>query len=170
MLWFEGVPEFEDLVIPQPMAFVQSLRTIISHDVREKLKDKRGKLKGGEAKQEDEDIQQKGTMSYATFEKIFNQSKEVKFSPEQVWQFLIQLNLAIPILGKGESRILVPSLISDRTREKMMKRAEEQDDMISIQYVFDWNYKSLQGFHDLHTAFLQGGWRRRDCSVLQPED
>ena len=155
MLWFEGVPELENLVIPQPMAFVQSLRTIISHDVREKLKDKHGKLKGGEAKQEDEDIQQKGTMSYATFEKIFSQSKEVKFSSKQVWQFLIHLNLAIPILGKGESRILVPSLISDQTREKMMKRAEEQDDMISIQYVFDWNYKSLRCFHDLVETFTR---------------
>ena len=39
LLWFEGVPELQDLVIPQPMAFVQSLRTIISHDVREKLKE-----------------------------------------------------------------------------------------------------------------------------------
>ena len=67
LLWFEGVPELEHKVITQPMAFVQSLRTIISHDVREKLKEG-GKLRGEEAQKEHDDIYQRGTMSKATCE------------------------------------------------------------------------------------------------------
>ena len=152
LLWFEGVPELENLVIPQPMAFVQSLRTIISHDVCERLR----KIKGEKAKKEENDIKQKGTLSYETFEKIFSQSEEVKFSAQQVWQFLIQLGLAILIEGKsGEPRILVPSLISDKTQETMLKRAERREDTISFQYIFEWNYKSLSSFHDLVETFTR---------------
>ena len=138
------------------MEFVRSLRTVLNHDVREKLKDDRGRLRGVEAKQEDEDIEQKGTMSRKTFEKIFQRSDQVNFSADQVWHFLIQLGLAIPILGKEEEpRILVPSLISDKTRDTMMKRAKEQDDTITLQYTFDWNYKSLQSFDDLVVIFTR---------------
>ena len=156
LLWFENVLNLRDLVIPQPMEFVRSLRTVLSHDIREKLKDDRGRLRGAEAKQEDEDIEQKGTMSRKTFEKIFQRSDQVNFSADQVWHFLIQLGLAIPILGKEEEpRILVPSLISDKTRDTMMKRAEERDDTITLQYAFDWNYKSLQSFDDLVVIFTR---------------
>ena len=95
-------------------------------------------------------------MCYKTFEKIFQRSDQVNFSADQVWDFLIQLGLAIPILGKEEEpRILVPSLISDKTRDRMMKRAEERDGTITLQYAFDWNYKSLQSFDDLVVIFTR---------------
>ena len=75
ILWFDDVPELLDLVIPQPMAFVASLRSVISHDVCDKLRE----INGEEVKKEEKDIKHKGTMSYKTFVKIFNQSKELKF-------------------------------------------------------------------------------------------
>ena len=92
ILWFEDIPELQDLVIPQPMAFVASLRSVISHDVCDKLRE----INGKELKGEEKDINKKGTMSYKTFVKIFNESKELKFSQQQVWQFLVHLGLAIP--------------------------------------------------------------------------
>ena len=63
ILWFEDVPELQDLVIPQPMAFVASLRSVISHDVCNKLREINGKEIMGEEK----DINKKGTMSYKTW-------------------------------------------------------------------------------------------------------
>ena len=137
ILWFEDVPELQDLVIPQPMAFVASLRSVISHDVCDKLK----QLQGGGVDKEEKDIKYKGTMSYKTFVKIFNQSEEHKFSPKQVWQFLVHLGLAIPINDMDkEPRILVPSLISDETKATMMERADFKDDTLSLQYVFAWDH------------------------------
>ena len=85
-----------------------SLRTIISHDVLEKLKEG-GKLRGEEAQKEHDDIYQRGTMSKATFKKIFDKSKEsarVDFSDDQVWSFIIQLGLAFPIAGMEEKILM----------------------------------------------------------------
>ena len=95
-------------------------------------------------------------MSYKTFLRIFNQSQELKFSPEQVWQFLLHLGLAIPINDMDkEPRILVPSLISDETREKMMERADCKKDTLSLQYIFPWDHRSLHSFHDLVVTFTR---------------
>merc|ERR1719500_899716 len=145
LLWFEGVPELEHKVITQPMAFVQSLRTIISHDVREKLKEG-GKLRGEEAQKEHDDIYQRGTMSFTTFKKIFEKSPEsvrVDFSGEEVWRFIIQLGLAFPIAG-NEQKILIPSLISEATKTVMTEKAEQMgSDTLVFQYSLDRNYKSI---------------------------
>ena len=156
LLWFEGVPELQDLVIPQPMAFVQSLRTIISHDVREKLKEG-GRLRG-DAQKEHDDIYQRGTMSKETFKKIFEKSQEsvrVDFSDEEVWKFLIHLGLAFPIAGT-EEKILIPSLISDDPKMEKVMREKAGDfgsETLVFQYTLDWNYKSLRSFHDLVQKF-----------------
>ena len=59
------------------MWFVASLRSVISHDVCDKLK----QLQGEDVDKEEKCIKYKGTMSYKTF----------------VWQFLVHLGLGIPI-------------------------------------------------------------------------
>ena len=134
------------------MAFVASLRSVISHDVCDKLK----QLQGEDVDKEEKDIKYKGTMSYKTFLRIFNQSQEHKFSPEQVWQFLVHLGLAIPINDMDkEPRILVPSLISDETKATMMERADCKKDTLSLQYVFAWDHRSLHSFHDLVVTFTR---------------
>ena len=152
ILWFEDIPELQDLVIPQPMAFVASLRSVISHDVCDKLRE----INGEEDKKKEKEIKHKGTMSFKTFSKIFNQSQELKFSPKQVWQFLVHLGLAIPINDMDkEPRILVPSLISDETKATMMERADCKKDTLSFQYVFAWDHRSLHSFHDLVVTFTR---------------
>ena len=134
------------------MAFVASLRSVVSHDVCNKLR----KINGKETMEEEKDINKKGTMSYKTFVKIFNESKELKFSQQQVWQFLVHLGLAIPINDKDkEPRILVPSLISNDNRATMIERANCTDDTLSLQYVFPWDHRSLHSFHDLVVTFTR---------------
>ena len=145
LLWFSQNETLKHLVIPQPMSFVQSLRAIIGHDVLDKVKGK-----------EHDDLYQKGTMTYSTFEKIYRSQKErAAFTSEQMWHFLTELGLAYEIMGRSEERrILVPSLISDKTKETFMEKIEGDNDVV-VQYQLQRNAKTLGAFDNFVKIFTQ---------------
>ena len=145
LLWFSQNEKLKHLVIPKPMTFVQSLRAIIGHDVL-------GKVKG----KEHDDLYQKGTMTYSTFEKIYSSQKErSEFTSEQMWHFLTELGLAYEIMGRSEERrILVPSLISDKTKETFMKKIDGDNDVV-VQYQLERNAKTLGAFDNFVKIFTQ---------------
>ena len=153
LLWFSQNETLKHLVIPKPMAFVQSLRAIIGHDVLDKM--------DGED-EEREDLYQKGTMTFTTFEKIYNSQKETEetekrseLSCDRMWQFITELGLAYEIMGMSEERrILVPSHINNKTKEKFMEKIEGDNDVV-IQYQFKRNAKTLGSFDDFVKIFTQ---------------
>ena len=144
LLWFSQNEKLKHLVIPRPMSFVQSLRAIIGHDVLDKVK--------GE---ERSDLYQKGTMTFSTFEKIYSSQRETAaFTSEQMWHFLTELGLAYEIMGRSEERrILVPSLISDKTKEMFIKKIEEGDNEVIVQYQLQRNAKTLGAFDNFVKIF-----------------
>ena len=147
IIWFAQNEKLKHLVIPKPMTFVQSLRAIIGHDVLDKMD---GEDEGRE------DLYQKGTMTYTTFKKIYNSQKDrAEFTSEQMWHFLTELGLAYEIMGRSEERrILVPSLISDKTKEKFMKKIEGDNDIV-VQYQFRRHEKTLGSFDNFVKIFTQ---------------
>ena len=136
LLFFPDNPDLCEDVITRPMDFVRSLRTVISHrtgDIFKKAQFQEKKL----------ELLQKGLLCYEDFRTIYNSGEKQAFQEKQVWDFMIQLNLACSLNESENNRqIMVPSLITDKMEEKVKSRGEKlqrHEACISVQYNFDKN-------------------------------
>ena len=138
LLHYPDNTNLSELVITRPMDFVRSLRTVISHKTVKNFKK-------AQFQEQQFELLQKGLLSYDDFVSIYRSGPEQAFSEAQVWDFLIQLQLACP-MDAERRQILVPSLITDsmeevmKTREKELERSEA---CVVLQYNFDKNLKSV---------------------------
>ena len=89
VLWFRANENLYDYVITQPTAFVKSLRSVITHKVKDKFKEVRFK---GDV----QDLLNKGCLSFKVFREAYN-SDDHLFTEEDVWMFMKELGLAFPI-------------------------------------------------------------------------
>ena len=153
ILWFKGKERgrLRDKVITNPMDFVKSLRTMISHKAIKSF-DKVQFLGAKNA------LLNKGLLSFESFKVLYGTVPGQKFSKEEVWDYLGELGLICPIVKDGERFALVPCLITDsmetkiKSSEKMMKESPEA---VGIEYMFDRNSSSIEMYHKFLSSFAQ---------------
>jgi GTPase SAR1 family protein len=123
-----------EVVITRPMDLVCSLRTVISHNPVDAFKSAR-------FQEQKLNLLRKGLLSFNDFRTIYNSGPEQAFSEEQLWNFLLQLELGCSIgESEMEKQILVPSLIDDSMEDEFKKTGMElegHEACVSIQYNFD---------------------------------
>ena len=178
IVWFQGHPNLENNVITKPMEFVKSLRSVISHRVKEKFRDVKLKEKG-------QDLLKKGCISYEVFSEVYKES-EKSITARDAWMFMKELGLAFPIEVSAEKckekdeTVMVPCLIKDEMGQKVKKQTqklESSDTSLCLTYEFNRNrstlcvyYKLLKEFSktffsngggDFHVAFSQKIEERR---------
>ena len=131
------------MVITKPMALIESMRTIINHNIS---KGSTGKDCSGPPTVA---MSKEGLISYQDFQSLYQGQDESKvFSADQLLTFLRELGLAFPVKAHEQFKddqgsklfILVPSLITDDTEEAMKEKHQEMvtsAEAISVQYKVD---------------------------------
>ena len=154
ILWFKGKERgrLRDKVITNPMDFVKSLRTMISHKA---IKSFDNKVKFLGAKNA---LLSKGLLSFESFKVLYASVPGQKFSEEEVWDYLEELGLICPLVKDGERFALVPCLITDSMEKKIKsseKMMEESPEAVGIEYMFDRNSSSIGMYHLFLSSFAQ---------------
>ena len=152
LLFYPDNPELSEDVITNPMNFVCSLRTVISHKTVENFE-----------KQQFQDqklaLLRKGLLSYEDFRTIYQKGPSQAFSEEQVWHFLIQLKIAHSLDSSPEKKqILVPCLISDKMEAKLKDKDREFERCeagVSIQYSLEKDRSSIDMYHRFLETFTR---------------
>ena len=151
VLWFQANENLYDYVITQPTTFVKSLRTVITHKVKDKFKEVR--FQG-----DIQDLLNKGCLSFKVFSKAYN-SDDHLFTEEEVWMFMKELGLAFPILSADiedaaenekeldlNETVMIPCLIND-SMEARIKEEEKEMEMsknsLCLAYKFDRNTSTI---------------------------
>ena len=147
ILWFRDHPDLRKTVICQPMEFVKALRTVISHKFVQNFK-------GVQLEDRKSELLKTGLLSREDFQRFYK-STDQTFSEREVWNFLIELNLACSL---ADDYILVPCLINDKMERKMMLKAEELSkcpEAITVQYKFDHDSQSIGKYHQVLSLFIK---------------
>ena len=153
ILWFKGKERgrLRDKVITNPMDFVKSLRTLISHKAIKSF----DKVTFLGAKNS---LLSKGLLSFESFKVLYGSVPGQKFSEEEVWGYLEELGLICPLVKDGERFALVPSLITDSMDKKISSfemMMEESPEAVGVEYTFDRNSTSIGKYHMFLTCFAQ---------------
>ena len=153
ILWFKGKERgrLRDKVITNPMDFVKSLRTMISHKAIKSF-DKVQFLSAKNA------LLSKGLLSFESFKVLYESVPGQKFSEEEVWDYLEELGLICPLVKDGERFALVPCLITDSMEKKIKsseRMMEECPEAVGIEYMFDRNSSSIGMYHMFLSSFAQ---------------
>jgi len=143
ILWFKLINELNDVIIPQPMKLVKSIRQIIRHDIKSPFQDS-GKLK------DFHEMIEKGFVSKGCFDQLYAATKEDQFPNEETWLFLINLGLASSI--EDPPSLYIPSLIDDENEvfiRKEMKVFEQDDKVLGFHYHFKRTKKVMGLYADI---------------------
>ena len=165
ILWFKRDKRgsLEDHVITNPMAFIRSLRSVISHKAI-------NNLGGAQFLGEKNDLLYKGLLSFHSFKHLHGSASDQKFTDEEVWKYLEELGLICPLKKNGERYALVPSLISDKMEGRvnnMEKAMEKSPDSICIEYIFDRNSSSIGVYHKFLSSFAEAFlWAENGGEIL----
>ena len=163
VLWFQANENLYDYVITQPTTFVKSLRTVITHKVKDKFKEVRFQ---GDV----QDLLNKGCLSFKVFSEVYN-SDDHLFTEEEVWMFMKQLGLAFPILSADiedaaenneeldlNETVMIPCLIND-SMETRIKEEEKQMEIsknsLCLAYKFDRNTSTTWIYYKLLEVFTK---------------
>ena len=140
IIWYSAIPqltyprnssELRNQIITDPMHLIRALRSLLNHNV----KDSFDKTKPASARYY-EDLTQRGKISFDVFKKIY---RGKQFSPEEVWGFLFQLDIACPLDDKG-SLAFIPSLINNEMEEEFKERLtvmKKRSSSLCIQYTLE---------------------------------
>ena len=143
--------------------FVKSLRTVITHKVKDKFK-------GVRFEGDVQDLLNKGCLSFKVFCEAYK-SDDHPFTEEEVWMFMKELGLAFPILsadiedtaeneeelGLNET-VMIPCLIND-SMETQIKDEEKEMEMsqnsLCLAYKFDRNTSTIWIYYKLLEVFTR---------------
>ena len=147
VVWFQNHENLSDFVITQPMAFVKSLRTVITHKVKHNFKDVK-------FKEDMQDLMKRGCLSFKVFSEAYRK-QEQDFSDRDAWRFMKELGLAFPFEKDGpenDETVIIPCLIKDDMETKMKEKEremEESNNAVCLMYEFNrctstvWIYYKL---------------------------
>ena len=153
IVWFKGHQNLNNFVITQPTAFVKSLRTVITHKVKENFREVK-------FKEDMQDLLKRGCLSFKSFREAYNK-QEQEFEAEEAWRFMKELGLAFPFEerdSEGNETVMIPCLIKDDMEEKMKRKEremEKSDDAICLMYEFDCNSPSIWKYYKLLEVFAK---------------
>ena len=115
--FYRSIKSLSNIVIPNPMDLIDSLRKVIRHDVSEAFED-RGHVKGHA------EIKDKGIVSENCFNVLMDFNTENSgFSNDETWDLLIQLNLATEI--KDPRSLYVPALVADSNEKDLINTIKD---------------------------------------------
>ena len=123
IIWFQGHKNLNMNVITQPMAFVESLRTVITHNVQEKFQ-------GVRFKEKRQDLLKKGCLSFGMFSEAYKKENH-GFSAEEAWWYMKELGLAFPIeltSGEDEEEAQVEDEKEDTEEDEERDDEEDKED------------------------------------------
>ena len=144
ILWFKDNIHLRETVLTQPMDFVKALRTVISHKFVQNF----GGVQLLESKRE---LLHKGLLYLKDFQSIIK-AEDQPFSQNEIWHFLIQLNLASDL----DDCLFIPCLITDSMEEKVKVKEQKLSkcrEAITVQYMFDHNSQSIGKYHQVISLF-----------------
>ena len=155
IVWFQGHKNLSGNVITQPMAFVKSLRTVITHKVQDKFQ-------GVRFKEKRQDLLKKGCLSFGMFSEAYKE--ENSFSAEEAWRYMKELGLAFPIEiassadEASDETVMIPCLIRDEMEDKVKKQTEKMESSsssICLMYEFDRNMSTVWIYYTLLKEFTK---------------
>ena len=156
ILWCKNTERLKDLIITQPEKLRGILSTLLSQQNIQNIKCM-------EFERAKDLLLRKGLISYQAFTALHNKliNGEEDFSVAQTWEIMAELGLICPLVKDSEIFGLIPSLISSKTAERML-RAEmdmvKDPDSVCLQFACLKN-RETQGMYfkflkDFSRAFL----------------
>ena len=166
IVWFKNHENLSSIVITQPTAFVKSLRTVITHRVKERFKDVKHK-------KDLQDLVKRGCLSFEVFEEAYMKEGQ-KFKAEEAWRFMKELGLAFSFMKEDcelNETVMIPCLIKDDMEEKMKRKEsemEKSDDAICIMYEFNSDSPSIWKYYKLLEVFAKTFLAKNMGSLILP--
>ena len=158
ILWCKNTEKLKDLIITQPEKLRGILSTLSS---RQNIQ----KIKSVEFESAKDILSRKGLISYQAFTAVYDKliNREEDFSVAYVWEIMAELGLICPLKKDSEMCGFIPSLISSKTTEKILRAEvdmEKDPDSVCLQFVCLKN-RDTQGMYfkflkDFSRAFLWG--------------
>jgi len=131
ILWFKVIDALQDVIIPRPREFIDSIRQIIRHDMKSAFQDIGiGKIK------EFRKLNEKGFISEECFVQLCAKTKT--FSKEEIWHLLINLRLASHV-NEIPPSLYIPSLIDEKNKDFIMEELDgfqRDKSALGFQYLF----------------------------------
>ena len=163
VLWFQTNKNLHDYVITQPTTFVKSLRTVITHKVKDKFN-------GIKFEDDMRDLLNKGCLSFNVFCEAYNKQHH-EFTAQQAWTFMKELGLAFPVVSADignvvnneEDRdlnetVMIPCLIKDGMERRIKdaeKDMERSKDSLCLIYKFDQDTSTIWIYYKLLEVFTK---------------
>ena len=152
ILFYKKNPKLKNFVVTQPMALVNSLRTIINHTTVDKFSGVANATKK-------KNLLNKGLISFKDFETLHEADSSRSFTAKETASFLTELGLACPLQGNQGDLLLVPCLIENGQEKKALeskKEMEQSEESMAIRYSFDRTNSSIDVYFKILRVLTRG--------------